>query len=330
MDDAAVRRVRHGCRDERALPVPAGTRTGRAVGGVRHADVDGHRLRRPPSGGGGRSLRRGDRHARGLRDALRSDPVGRHLHVDDDQRAGGGGVRVLPGDGGAAGRGLGSAGRHAADRHHEGVHRAEGVDLPAASAPAPDRGPDGVLRRTRPSLASRERVRLSHPGGRRDGGAGAGVHAGGRLRLRRAGASAWPRRGHVRAGAVVLLQRTYRLLRGDREAPGGPADLGALAEGPLRRHRSQRDEAPVPHADGRRVAHRAAADEQRGADRDRGAGRRARRHAVPPHERARRGVGATYRGEREARAPHATGDRATRVACPTSPIRSAGRTSWKR
>ena len=30
-------------------------------------------------------------------------PLGRHLHVDDDQRAGGGGVRVLPGDGGAAG-----------------------------------------------------------------------------------------------------------------------------------------------------------------------------------------------------------------------------------
>ena len=251
VDDAAVRRVRHAGRDERALPVPARARAGRAVGRVRHADADGPRLRRPARGGRGRPLRRRHRHARGLRDALRPDPARRHLHVDDDQRSGGRGVRVLPRDRRAAGRAVGATRRHAADRHHEGVHRAEGVDLPSAPAPAPDRRPDGVLRRARASLAPGQRVRLSHPRGRRDGGAGARLHAGRRLLLRRARAEARTRGRHVRARPVVLLQRAHRLLRGDRETACGAADLGTLAARAVRRVRPQRDEAPVPHPDGR-------------------------------------------------------------------------------
>ena len=43
-----------------------------------------------------------------------------------------------------------------------------------------------------------------------------------------------PRRRRVRAAAVVLLQRPHRLLRGDREVPRGPADLGARAARALR------------------------------------------------------------------------------------------------
>ena len=256
VDDAAVRRVRHARRDERALPVPARARAGRVVGRVRHADADGHRLGRPARGRRGGALRGRHRHARGLRDAVRPDPARGHLHVDDDQRSGGRGVRVLPGDRRAAGRAVGATGRHAADRHHEGVHRAEGVDLPAASAPAVDRRPDGVLRRARASLASRERVRLSHPRGRRDGGAGARVHVGRRVLLRRAGADPRTRCRHVRAGPVVLLQRAHRLLRGDRETACGAEDLGTLAARPVRRLRPRRHEAPVPHPDGRRVARR--------------------------------------------------------------------------
>ena len=133
VDDAAVRRVRHGRRDERALPVPA--RAGQ--GGLSVAfdmptlmglDSDDPRCR-----GRGRPLRRGDRLARRLRDAVRRHPARRHLDVDDDQRPGGRGVRVLPGDGRAAGRAVGATRRHAADRHLQGVHRAEGVDLPAAA-----------------------------------------------------------------------------------------------------------------------------------------------------------------------------------------------------
>ena len=70
-------------------------------------------------------------------------------------------------------------------------------------------------------------LRLPHPRGGRDGGAGAGLHAGGRagVRGRDAGARAEDRR--VRATAVVLLRRAQRLLRGDRQVPRGAAHLGA-------------------------------------------------------------------------------------------------------
>ena len=78
--------------------------------------------------------------------------------------------------------------RHAADRHLQGVHRAEGVALPAGAAPAADRRPDGVLHRADAGLQAAVGVRVPHPGGRLDGRAGTGVHAGRRLRLRRAGA----------------------------------------------------------------------------------------------------------------------------------------------
>ena len=69
---------------------------------------------------------------------------------------------------------------------------------------------------------------LPHPRGRLDGRAGARVHAGRRLRLRRARALAGPRRRRVRLRAVVLLRRARRLLRGDREVPRRPPDLGPL------------------------------------------------------------------------------------------------------
>ena len=69
--------------------------------------------------------------------------------------------------------------------------------------------------------------RLSHPRGGIDGGAGAGVHVGGRVRVRGRVRGAGYGRGRVRAAVVVLLQRAHRFLRGDREVPGGQADLGA-------------------------------------------------------------------------------------------------------
>ena len=47
--------------------------------------------------------------------------------------------------------------RNAADRHLQGVHRAEGVALRARAAPAPDRRPDGVLRAAHSRATSRFR-----------------------------------------------------------------------------------------------------------------------------------------------------------------------------
>ena len=46
---------------------------------------------------------------------------------------------------------IGTPERHAADRHLQGVHRPEGVAVPARAAPAADRRPDGVLRREIPA-----------------------------------------------------------------------------------------------------------------------------------------------------------------------------------
>ena len=78
-------------------------------------------------------------------------------------------------------------------------------------------------------------LRLPHPRGGLDGRAGAGLHAGQRVRLRRAGACRRARRRRVRAAAVVLLQRPHRLLRGDRQVPRRPAHLGPLDARALRR-----------------------------------------------------------------------------------------------
>ena len=65
----------------------------------------------------------------------------------------------------------------------------------------------------------------------------------------------------------------------------------------------------LPHPDRGRLADRPAAAEQHRADGDRGAGRRARRHAVAAHQLLRRGAGAAERGGGADRAAHAAGDR---------------------
>ena len=151
---------------------------------------------------------------------------------------------------------------------------------------------------------------------------GARVHARRRIRLRRARHAARPRRRRLLARALVLLQRTHRLLRGDREAPRRAPDLGSLDARPLWCEVAGGDAPAIPHADGRRVPHGPAADEQRGPHGDRGSGRGPGRHAVAAHERAGRGPRASHRGHREARPPYPTGDR-VRVGCPRR-HRSAG------
>ena len=74
-----------------------------------------------------------------------------------------------------------------------------------------------------------------------------------------------------------------------------------------------------------RVAHRPAARGQHRAHRHRGAGRRARRHAVPAHQLDGRGAGAAHREGGPHRPAHPAGASPTRPTSPTSPIRSAAR-----
>ena len=142
--------------------------------------------------------------------------------------------------------------RHPADRHLQGVHRTEGVAVPAAAAPAADRRPAWrSAPPTCPAVPPDQRLRLPHPRGRLDGRAGTGVHARRRVRLRRARAAARARRRRVRAAAVVLLRRPHRSVRGGREVPGGAPHLGTVAARPVRRAHAGGAAPAVPHADGR-------------------------------------------------------------------------------
>ena len=75
LDDAAVRRLRYGRGDERALPLPARSRADRTVDGVRHADADGLRLRPRALARRGRTRRRGGRLARRHENTLRRHPA---------------------------------------------------------------------------------------------------------------------------------------------------------------------------------------------------------------------------------------------------------------
>ena len=166
-------------------------------------------------------------------------PARRGLDVDDDQLAGGDLARVLRVRRRGAGRLARPAARDDPDGHPQGVHRAEGVHLPAGAEHAARDGHGRVLLAGDAAVASDLDQRLPHPRGGLDGGAGARVHARRRLHLCRVGDRARPRRRRLRAAVVVLLQRASRLLRGDREVPRGAADLGDADARQVRRRRTR-------------------------------------------------------------------------------------------
>ncbi len=166
LDDAPVRRLRHARGDERALPLPHGARPDRALDRLRHADAHGLRLGSRALARRGRSRGRRRRLARGHGDALRGHPARRRLDLDDDQLAGGDRARLLRLRRRGAGRPARQAPRHRADGHPQGVHRAEGVDLPARAVHAARRGHDRVLRARDAALPPGLDLRVPHPRGR--------------------------------------------------------------------------------------------------------------------------------------------------------------------
>ena len=136
--------------------------------------------------------------------------------------------------------------------------------------------------------------RISHAGGRRDRGAGGGVHAGQCLRVRAPRARAGPPNRGFRSPALLLLRRAQRPLRGSREVPRGPPALGPAGPGAIpggRRHL----QASVSHPDRRCHIAGAAAAQQRGPGRGAGAGGDARRNPVAPYQRLRRSAGPSHR-----------------------------------
>ena len=102
------------------------------------------------------------------------------------------------------------------------------MDLAAAELDGAGGGRrDRVLRQTRATLRPDPDLGYRVGEASYSRGAGAGLHPGGRLRLRgRRGWSAGSTTAELRAAPVLLLRHPQRLLRGDRQAPSSPADLG--------------------------------------------------------------------------------------------------------
>ena len=174
-----------------------------------------------------------------------------------------------------------------------------------------------------------QRQRVPHPRGRRDRGPGARVHARGRVRLRRARSAARARRRPVRArgsrssstptstcfeeiGKYRAARRIWA--RWLRERYGATDDDAAMR---LRFHTQTAGVSLTAQQPMNNVVRTAR----------RGARGRARRHAVAAHERARRGPRAPDRARRDAWRSGPSRSSRTRPASPTSPIRSAARTT---
>ena len=136
VDDAAVRGVRHARGHQRALQDAARRRRDRAERRVRSADAHGPRPRPRAGARRSREVRRQRDVARRHGNAVRRDCGRRHHDLDDDQLAGGDDLRDVSGGRRAAGRRLDDALGHDSERHPQGVHRAEGVHLPAAAVDA--------------------------------------------------------------------------------------------------------------------------------------------------------------------------------------------------
>ena len=226
---------------------------------------------------------------------------------------------------------LGAHRRHDAERHPEGVHRSRDVHLPAAPIATARDGSHRVLRRAscRAGIRSRSaaitsarpdptRYRSSpSPSPTRSNTWRARIKAG-------LGVDAFaPQLSFFFAAHSTLLEEVAKFRAARRIWARRHAR-------PLRRDTRRRAGAPLPHADDGIDAHRAAAAQQHRAHRDRGARSRARRDAVAPHERVRRGVSRSR--ARSPRAPRCGRSRSSprRPAPRTPSIRSAAPTRSSR
>ena len=229
VDDADVRWLRGRGGHQRTLPPAARRRPDRPLDRLRHADAV--RLRHRRSGGrrGVRDVRRRRLEPRRHGGPARRTATRSGQHLDDDQLAGGADLGDVPRRG-REGRGSARPARgHDPERHPQGVHRPEGVPLPARAVDAPRHRHDRVRDPRDAALEHDLDQRLPHPRGRLDRGPGAGVHDRRRDGLCRSRARARAAGRRLRAAPVVLLQQPLGLLRGDRQVPGVPADSGTTS-----------------------------------------------------------------------------------------------------
>ena len=167
-------------------------------------------------------------------------------------------------------------------------------------------------------------LRLPHPRGRLDRGAGGGVHARQRARVRAGGARGGAGDRRVRPAPLVLLQRAQQLPRGGREVPGGAPDVGADDARGVRRPdpRSWLLRFHTQTAGSTLTAQQPENNVVRVADPGDGGG--GGRHAVAAHQRHGRGARAAHRGLGARRAAHPAGRSPTSPGSPTSSTRSGG------
>ena len=186
--------------------------------------------------------------------------------------------------------------RHGAERHRQGVPLARHLHLPARPEPAAHRRRHRLRLSRRAEVESDQRLLLSPAGGRRDAGAGAGLHARHRDRRDRC------RQGHRpgAAGRVAAGDRPHLLLRQCRH-PLHRRDLqdarlhravGRALPRALERRGREAPPLPLRRAGEFPRPHRAAAGEQRLSHPAGDAGRR----AVEGRPRARRAAAGLERG----------------------------------
>ena len=299
---APVRRLRERQGVQRALPLPARARLDRALDGLRPADPARAGLRRPALPRRGRPDRRRDRHDRRHAHGVRRDPARQGLDVDDDQRARG--VLLLLYELVGEEQGVPSAelrGTTQNDILKEYIARGNFIYPP-----------EGAMRLTtdlfaycKESVPKWNTISISGYHFREKGCSAVRgrVHARQRHRLRAGGA-------RRRAGGRRLRPRLAFFFNGHNNVFQEVAKFRAARRmwAQIMRERfgaqDERSAAALPHADGRRDAHRPAAREQHrpgGAPGLRGG---LRRHAVAAHQRLRRGPRAAHRAGGEDRAAH--------------------------
>jgi hypothetical protein len=123
------------------------------------------------------------------------------------------------------------------------------------------------------------------------------------------GAGAGPEDRRVRPPSRLLLQLPQQRLPGDRQVPRRAADVGGDHAGPVRRHRREGPDDPLPHPDRRGHAPGPAARGKHHPGGAAGVRRRQRRHPVASHQRLRRGAGASDRALGADRPSHPAGAR---------------------
>ena len=263
VDDAAVRRVRHRRRVERALSLPARAGRQRPERRVRPAHADGLRLRPPAGRGRSRPRRRGDRLDR--RHGRRSSTASRstRLDVDDDQRDGDHPAGALRRRRAATGRAA-RAGCRARSRttSSRNTSRAAPTSIRRAHSL---RIVTDIFAWCERELPNWNTISISGYHIREAGSTAVQEVAftlANAIAYVEAAVAAGLDVNRLRPAAVVLLRRAQRLPRGDRQVPRGAAAVGDDHARPVRRHEPARAAAALPHPDGRQHADRAAARQQ--------------------------------------------------------------------